>query len=303
MKKMTRVAQRGNWRKESIVPYLYILPSLVVVISVLILPILYGSYLSFFDPILGIKGMKFIGLLNYKKFVTSPEFLNSLKHSLQWAGGAILGGSIMSLMAAMLMNERYRGRNFLRGVILIPWVISAVTVGLVWGWIFSGSYGLLNNILWRLGMVKNIDDILWLSNPKLVLLICTAIAVWRGFPFGAIVWLATLESIPDQLYEAAQIDGANRFNRFRYVTWPELKPAFVLVNIVGGAAVFNSFDLIWVLTKGGPLRYSEILATHLYKVAFWDFRIGAAAAISVIMFLITLIFAVVFLYLTHRKEA
>ena len=117
------------------------------------------------------------------------------------------------------------------------------------------------------------------------------------------MWLATLESIPGQLYEAAQLDGANPFNRFRYITWPELKPAFVIVNIVGGAAVFNSFDLIWVLTHGGPLAYSEILATRLYKVAFWDFRIGAASAISVVMFLITLILAVVFLYVTRRKEA
>ena len=300
---MTRAADRGNRLKKSIVPYLYILPSLLVVISVLILPILYGLYLSFFNPIIGIEGMKFVGLLNYKKFVTAPEFLNALKHSFQWAGGAILGGSIMSLAAAMLMNERYRGRNFLRAVILIPWVISEVAVALVWGWILNGSYGLINNILFKLGMVKNIDDILWLSNPKLVLWICTAIAVWRGFPFGAIVWLATLESIPNQIYEAAQIDGANAFNRFLYVTWPELKPSFVLVNIVGGAAVFNSFGLIWVLTRGGPLRYSEILATHLYKVAFWDFRIGAAAAISVVMFLITAICAVVFLYITQIKEA
>ena len=284
------------------IPYVYILPSCIFLGGVMVYPLAYGFYLSFYDTLLGFPIDRFVGLQNYLELFRLPTFWTYLWQSAVWTLGSLIGGTMLALSAALLMNTTGPEKRLLRSVILTPWLSSSVVIALVWIWMFHGTFGIINDLFAKLGLVNLVNTPLWLSDEKLAMPSVILVNVWKGFPFGAIMYLAALEGIPEELYEAGKIDGTNVWQRFIYITLPSIKASMLMVILFGTIWTFNYFDLIWLMTRGGPLDHTEILATHLYKMAFTNYRIGAACAIGTVMFVLMAVFSYFYIKLYKFED-
>ena len=279
-------SQRGLFAriKDHRLDYLYILPALGVMLLVIAYPIYFTFYLSFFrtPPSLAMSDKIFNGVQNYVTVLSSSKFHEVTINTIVWTVWSTLISVVLGLGAALVLNREFIGRGILRGLLLIPYVISAVAASYIWRWIYHSDFGVLGAILLQFGFID--DKLNLLDNVDRVLPSLIVVNVWKEFPFAMIMILAGLQTVPDQLLKAAQVDGAGAFERFRHVTLPHLKGVMVITVLLLFVANLNHFTIPWIMTGGGPAGASDIWITHIYQIAFGRIRFGIASAYSVILF-------------------
>ena len=242
----------------------------------------------------------FIGLGNYARLLRDDVFWLSLWNSFVWVFGSVSLQFLGGFAAALLLHQTFRGRAVVRTLTLLPWIIPGVVVALIWEYLYQPNYGALNDLLARAGLMT--DKVAWLSNPSLAMPAVIATNVWRGVPFFAIMLLAGLQAIPDELYEAARVDCAGVVDRFWHITLPMLRPIIVVATATRIIWTFNYADLIFVMTSGGPANATQITSTYTLLQAYSNLDFGYAATLSVVLLLIMLAFTTLYLRVTRGVE-
>lgn len=222
-----------------------------------------------------------LGLANFERVLGHEATWLAFVNSLVYTVGTLVPAFLLGLVAALLFNKAFPARRWLRSLLLIPWAVPGVIVSINFLWMFDASYGVVNSVLRRLGLIST--DVAWFVNADTAMLAVILPTVWKSFPFFAITMLAALQSIPLHLYEAARVDGANAWQQFRYVTWPGIRGPAMLAVLLNSLWTFREFDIIFASTGGGPAGATETLGILLYREAFSSFRFGTAAAIGVLM--------------------
>lgn len=281
--------------------YVLILPSLLLITLLDLYPILQGVVMSFqYQNQMRPDPEAFVGLTHYvRAFTEQQAFWSSLGKTLVWTAGSVAGAYVLALGLALLLNLEIWGRGFLRAIFLIPWVIPDVCTALLWKWLYGDEYGIINFLLLKAGLIES--PILWLSNPDMAMPAVIFVQIWKLYPVMFIVLLAALQNVPKELSEAATIDGANMRQRFWYVTLPAIRPSSVIITLLASIWTFQAFDIVYLLTGGGPADATKILPTLIYEKAFWGLEMGYAAALSMLMLLGLMVFSIAYL-LVYRQE-
>ena len=266
--------------------YFYVLPALGAMLLVIGYPIYYTINLSFHftSPSLAMTENVWIGLDNYRTVLRDSSFRNATENTIVWTVFSTLFSFIIGTIAALVLNREFLGRGFLRGLLLIPYVISAVAASYIWRWILHSDYGVFGAATTELGLTDG--PINFLDNVDRVLPTLIMVNVWKEFSFAMIMMLAGLQTVPEQLHRAAMVDGASTWHRFWHITVPHLKGVGLVTVLLLMVTNLNSFTIPWVMTGGGPANASEIWITHIYEIAFTRVRFGIASAYSVILFLV-----------------
>lgn len=275
-------------------------PAILILLAMLAYPVMYSAYLSLHEYNLRRpRSFEFIGLGNYTEILSDSQFWNAAWVTLLFSVGSIALTIMLGTMLALLLNEKWPGRGILRAVTLIPWAIPPVVNGLVWQWLLEGQYGLLNAILLNLGIIDTYQA--WLVQPATALPSLVLAEVWNNTPFVAIIMLAALQTIPDELYDAAKVDGANLFQRFWFVTLPWLSHSLLLVLITQTMFALRAFDIIYVLTGGGPGNSTTVLAWLTYVTTFSYSDFGKGNAYAYIIALVTLVLSVAYIRMLWKR--
>ena len=242
----------------------------------------------------------FIGLKHFSNLLADSLFWSSLQNTLIWTAGVVFGTILISVPVALILNDDFAGRGIARVIVMLPWAISLTMTAIVWRWTLNGQAGMLNATLFQLGLLDGPFE--WLARAETAFPMEIGIGVLVSIPFTTTVFLGGLSSMPEDIYEAARIDGATAWQRFRHLTLPLLRPFINIALVLNIIYVFNSFPIIWVLTQGGPANSTDILVTYLYKLAFRFGRLGEASAVSLVMFAVLLAFTIVYAVLLMRGE-
>ena len=282
--------RRTNWT-----PYVFILPALLIIVCISFYPILYGVYLSFTDwYLLKSPDPIWAGLDGYRRLVHDPDLRASLVRTVSWTLGTIVLEYAIGLPLALLLNRKFKLNGIFSGLILLPWVTPSIVAAYTWRWLLDSEYGIVQAVLHDLGIAGERS---LLAEPNRVLPTLIVISAWKGAPFMAIALLATLKSIPPDIYEAAAIDGAGAFRRFTSITFPSIRKVSVVMSLVLGILAFYSFDIVWVLTKGGPSDRSQLIGVYLFRSFFERLEFSYAATIGVFMLLLLAVVSFVYLKL------
>jgi len=269
--------------EKEYIPYLYILPTLILLTTITIYPCIHAIYLAFTDYNPMFRECNFIGLRNFVELITEPIFSTAFWNNVIWTIGIVGAEFILGLFTALLLHQDFPGRTLCRGLVLFPWVIPWVVGGVLWRSIYHPTVGVLNYILTKLGIIHS--DIAWFGGDY-ALFSLMIIMIWKMVPFMVVMLLAGLGAIPVQLYEAARIDGANKFQSLLYITLLLLKPIAGISILLSFIWVFKHFDIVYSTTQGGPVNATLLLSVMTYRNAFRYYRMGYAAAIGVFMFII-----------------
>jgi multiple sugar transport system permease protein len=284
-----------------LVPLFMILPSLALALFVIGYPIADLVRTSLHEVNRFGQLRDFAGLANFAAVFADPLFLASLWRTLIWTAGVVVGTILISMPVALILNDDFIGRGVARVIVMLPWAISLTMTAIVWRWTLNGQAGLLNATLMQLGALER--PVEWLATADLAFPIQIGIGILVSIPFTVTVFLGGLASMPQDIYEAARIDGATAWQRFRHLTLPLLRPFLNIAVVLNIIYVFNSFPIIWVTTQGGPANSTDILVTYLYKLAFRFGKLGEAAAVSLVMFAALLAFTIVYVLLLMRERS
>ena len=287
------------WRRERWVGVAYILPAFFVLGLVLFFPYLFAAYLSF-NRVSPLLETTYAGLANFARALQDRVFLIGVQNTLVLVLFSQIIAFVLALSGAMALRERTALNSVIRVVLLIPWAIPGVVTALTWKWILDGHFGILNQLLASTGIVDRYVS--WLASPDYALGAVIIVNVWRSYPFTLLMLLAGLQAIPDELYEAAAIDGASPWQRFAYITLPIMRPVIAITIILTAIWDFKTFDLVWILTGGGPGYATEILPTLIYKTAFSRLDFGYASAIALLMALIMIVPISIYIRSTTRTR-
>ena len=291
----------SNFNIERYMPVIFILPCVVILLSVSVFPFIYSLFLSFNSWQLATGGSKeFVWFSNYGKLFTEPRFWNSMLNMGKELVFGVSAQFVIGLLIALVLNRIFRTRSLITTLLLLPMMIPPVVVGCNWRQIYHFTYGPLNYIL-RLFHISS-EGLNWLGSVKLSMPSIIISDTWEWTPFMMIVLLAGLQSIPVELYEVARVDGASRFQLFWNITLPLLKPTIIVVVLIRAMDAFKLFDLVVLLTQGGPASSSETVAYYNYLVGFKYFNVGYAAALAYIQLIIIIIIANIFLKFLPGEE-
>jgi multiple sugar transport system permease protein len=261
--------------------YLMLVPLLVFVIGMLAYPFFSALYLSFTKKILG-QAPEFIGLAHYIELITEDlRFRKVAYNSIVYTVSAVALKLIFGMIMALVLNQPIRARGLFRGLLLLPWVMPTVVTALTWNWIFDGTFGVLNYILLSLHLVSM--PVPWLADRTMAMVALILVNAWRGFPFFGVSLLAGLQTIPQERYEAAEVDGASLFQRFRHITLPGLRGVIIVTTMLSTIWTFNDFALPMILTRTGPNDATNIFGTYTFQVGFVGSRLGYGIAATAIM--------------------
>jgi len=283
---------RRHWR-ETVLRIACITPPLALLAGLVLYPVLETVYLSFTKSSFIQPVPRFVGLRNYVQLLTSPTFIEVLTNSLLWTVAVVAAQFVLGLSSAILLSQRFRGRLLLRSLVVLPWIMPGVIAGVLWKLLYDPYLGPINAVGSALGLVDG--NPAWLSQSGTALLAVIIAAVWKGFPLSTVMYMAAYQNVPAELREAASIDGANAWQTFRSVTLPALAPTIRTTVLLTVVWTFNYFDLVYVMTGGGPGESSEIFPTFIYREAFKDVNYGMAGAYGVVSVLILSIFTIVYL--------
>lgn len=271
--------------------FVLVAPALLFLAATLGWPLVQAVQLSLQDVrVIGAPGA-FIGLDNYSRVLSNPSFWNAAWLSVVWVVANAVLQTVLALAVALVLNEKFPGVRVARTWVILTWIVPTVVVVVIWRWLFSTSGGMINPLLIQAGIVER--PVGFFATPWTAMATLVFINSWRWFPFIALMMLAGLTRIPDDLYEAARIDGANAWQRFKRITWPLLAPTLGVLAVIGTLLSFNVFDIIWLLTSGGPAGGSRTLPVLIYETAFKGYRLSEAATVSVLATLLLMAFAVV----------
>lgn len=282
--------------------YLLILPSVIVIGVVLVYPIIYSGYLTFFETFVGPGTLILtpVGLKNFIEVVESPQWWLAFGRTLYFVLYDIFVGMGLGLGIALLLNKEFRLRGVARALVLFPYVLPTIVRALMWKWIYNSDYGFLNGLLFQLGLIK--DYIPWLSNPRLAIHMVIIANIWEGTPFAIIMYLAALQTIPKELYEASEIDGATPWQTFTKITFPLIKPMTLILMVIKTVATFKIFDLVYALTSGGPGDSTQVVGYLMYSTVFDSLQFGKGAAMSCILLVIIIFLVLIYLRLFQIEK-
>lgn len=275
---------------------LFLLPAIVILGVFNFYPAIYSLYLSFFDWNGLTPTKEPVGFRNYARMLGSAEFWNSLRVTFIYAGGMTVASLAIGMVVAVLLNQPIRGRAIYRTLYFLPVITPTVAAGVVWRYLFDPSQGVVNRGLATVG----IDGPSWLIDPSWALLAVIVVGVWKRVGFNMIVYLAALQGIPKAHYEAAQLDGANAWQQFRFITLPLLAPSTFFLTVTALIDAFQVFDLVYVMTSGGPLKGTDVIGYYLYRYGFRYYELGFASAIAYVMFLVIFLVTLAQFRLTRR---
>lgn len=298
---MSRSPQALLERRYARLGLLLIAPTIVVFCAVIVYPLLAAIYLSLFQLYTPTLEGSFVGISNYRDLLARGEFWISLRNTLVWTVGTLSLQIVLGIGMALMLHQAVWFRSLARSLILFPYFVSTVVAVLVWRWLFNDLYGILNHMLIGSGVVDMPVD--YLGSMPNAMISMILVGAWKYFPFVVIAVLARLQTIPDSLYEAARIDGAGPIARFFDVTLPQLRDVLVVIILLRAIWDFKEFDLIFLLTGGGPVISTQTLPLLVYKEAFALNQMGMAAAYAVVMMAIMLVFMVVYIRRTREKDA
>jgi multiple sugar transport system permease protein len=277
----------------------FLLPTLASIGAVAIYPVLLGLWLSFRDTTLASPTDTFIGLGNYSQIFSDSQFWNAWIHTIQFTTASTLLETLIGLMIALVLAEEFRGRGIVRAAMLVPWAIPTVVTSKMFGWLFDGQNGIVNYLLRSVGIIQHNLD--WIGSPDLALVTIIIADVWKTTPFMGLLLLAGLQTIPGSLAEASVIDGANPWQHFWYIRLPLLTPTLLIASMFRALDAFRIFDLVYVLTGGGPADATEVLSTLTYKQLFSALQVGYGSALATTMFITEIVIAVIFGVFLLRK--
>jgi multiple sugar transport system permease protein len=285
-------------RRDLLFALLLIAPALTVLLLLSIYPLFYSITISLQTETAG--GFKW-GLTNFTRLISDPFFRTAMAHTFVYAAAALVFEFSIGLTLALLLNSQIRGRTFFRAALLVPMMLPAVVVGVVWRLMLNPNFGAINGTLKELGL--NTESLTWTASPRLALLSVIAVDVWQWTPFVFLVLLAGLQAIPQEPYEAALIDGSSRWQTFRYVTLPLLKPAILIALLLRTMDLLRVFDQIFILTEGGPGFATETISLYIYRTAFRFFDFGYAAAMSFVLLALTNVISTIYIRFLQTKQA
>ncbi|NNB84815.1 sugar ABC transporter permease [Corallococcus sp. AB032C] len=285
----------GSQARERRQAYLLVAPAVVVLAVVALYPVLAAIWLSLHRYILVFGERRFTGLENYAYLMGDVRFWSALGNTAYFTAVAVVVELLLAVPLALLLNRAFPGRGLLRASVLVPWAIPTVVSARLWAWMFNPDYGLINRLLGG-------AEINWLGAPGYALHAAILVDVWKTTPFVALLVLAGLQGIPEDLYKAARVDGASGWRQFRSITMPLLKPALLLAVLFRSLDAFRVFDAIYVLTEGGPANTTETLSIYAYKTLMRSGDFGYGSTLSVATFLCVVLLAVVWLRWLGREE-
>jgi len=277
-------------KQKILVPLVFLSPGLIVFLVGFVYLMGYEFYLSFHSYSLAAlnKGMKFVGLGNYIEALNNPHLWHSLKVSFTYSFSTVFLELVVGLGFALLLNRKFKGRSSSRAIVLLPVIFTPILVGLMWQFMLRYN-GIMNYFLQLMG----INKVVWFSS-NVALFTIILVSVWQNFPFAFLILLSSLQTIPPELVEAAEIDGSSSLQKFRYVIFPMLRPAMLIILVIRTMDSLRVFDRIFILTEGGPARSTETLAFSVYVEAFRFFRLGYASALSFLLLIFVVVFVVLY---------
>ena len=287
-------------RKNTIWPYLLVAPALAIVLTVVFIPAVNALLMSFKNyDLRRPSSIGFIGLKNYAAIFADPLFWQSLWKTLVWVTLGVGFQFVFGFILALLLNKKFLGRGLVRSLSLIPWVTPGVLIGLMWRWIFDGNYGVLNDLLLKIGLIH--DKVPFLAQESTAFPAVILTIIWQGIPFFALMLLAGLQGIPDELYDAASVDGASGIQKFFLVTIPSLKSVIFVTTLLRIIWVANSVDVIFNLTEGGPAYSTQTLSVYIFNKGN-SLNLGYAATMSIMLTLALASVAVLYLRNIFRNQ-
>lgn len=284
-------------------PYLFLLPAGLLIAIFLGIPLILGIVTSFQFNKLNVPGVYFNGIDNYIAVINDKFFGLTLMNSLWWVLFSIIFQFVLGLTLAMLLSRmgKGRGKTVYQSLVLLPWAVPGFLVALIWKWLFNGQYGVINDVLMRSGLIR--EPIAFLATTQTSLPSVIIANIWYGVPFFAIMILAALQSIPSDVYEAADIDGASAITKFFKITLAYIKPTIYSTVLLRVIWLFNSADMIYTMTGGGPRNSSATMATYIIQKAFTEMNFGQASALGVLFLIILSIYTVVYIVATKFEQA
>lgn len=286
--------KKGKRLRPSYWPF--IIPALIVVVGVILFPWLFTLWMSSMEWRVG-EEQRFVGLANYARLLTDVRFLESMGHTLVYTALSVIAPLIFGTAAALAFNSKLPARGLLRGIFVMPMMATPVAIALVWTMMFHPQLGVLNYLLSQVG----VGPLQWVFHPNTVILSLVLVETWQWTPLVMLIVLGGLAALPTEPYESAQIDGANGWQRFRYITLPMIGPFLMVAVIIRTIDALKSFDIIYTITQGGPGTASETINLYLYSVAFTYYDIGYGSAIAVVFFFIIILLSLILLYLRQRS--
>ena len=285
-------------RKNALAGWLLLAPSLILIVGLILYPIGYNLWLSLFDKHAFMPVQKFVGLQHYRYFLSDPEFWSAFYYGTVYAAVTMVLQLLLGVAAALLLNEAFRGRALLRGIVLFPYVIPTIVAVILWKWLLNDSYGLVNYLLMAVGVVR--VPVAWLGKDWIMFSLVVA-SVWQFFPFVVVTYLARLQTIPPELYEAATVDGATLWKRFLHVTLPQTRNVLFVIVLLRSIWMFTKFDTVWLMVgESAVSRYVRTLPVYAYARSFTYLQAGMGAALAVIMF--GMLLAATFVYFRMFRE-
>lgn len=298
----TAAARKPAWlsrhQRELLGGLLLLSPALLILLGLVVYPFFYAIWLSFLEKSVGTVG-RFVGLNNFRYVITWPQFLAALSNTATFTIVAVAIKFALGMAVALVLNQHIRGRNFFRAFLLLPWVIPAFVVYLTWRWLYDPLQGLLNYALLDFGLITR--PVAFLSSKETAMISVIIAHAWRGFPFFAVSFLAGMQTIPIELYEAAQVDGASRWQQFRHITLPSLYHIIGVVLLLQTIWTANAFEPIYLLTGGGPSDATTVYTLLAYLMGIVNLRLGEAAAVSVLFLPLLIGLVLVVTGLLHRR--
>ena len=284
-------------KRDLLLPALFIAPAMAVLLSLSIYPLIYSVTISLQQRTSTGVNWTFG---NFTRLINDNFFWTAMGHTFVYAAVALAVEFLLGLGLALLLNKQIRGRGLFRASLLVPMMLPTVVVGVVWRLMLNPNFGAVNGTLKQLGI--NTENLTWTASPRLALLSVIAVDVWQWTPFVFLVLLAGLQAIPQEPYEAALIDGSSRWQTFRHVTLPLLKPAILIVLLLRTMDLLRVFDQIFILTEGGPGFATETISLYIYRTAFRFFDFGYAAAMSFVLLALTNIISAIYIRLLQARE-
>lgn len=287
-------------QREALTGLLLLLPSLIIILGITLQPVLSTLYLSLFDADLGQGQDVFIGLGNYRSLLTDPVFWQTIQRTLYFTFVSVGLELLIGLAIALLIHAHPPGWRALRTALIIPWAIPTIVNGTMWRWIYNADYGALNGLLVQLGLLDRYVP--WLTNPRTAMNLVILADIWHSVPFVALILQAALATLPVELDESAQVDGANAWQRLWHVRLPLLRPAILVVLVIRSVEAFRVFDIIYVITAGGPAFGTVTISYLTYLETFSFGHVGRGSALSFLISLITLVLAAIYIRVLYRPE-
>jgi multiple sugar transport system permease protein len=287
-------------REEAAFGYSLLVPAAILIVVLVGVPFLNALWLSFHRKLLGAQDAPWIGLQNYLTLLADNTFWMAVRNTFAFTAGSIGIKLVIGMAIALVLNEALPIRGLWRSIVMLPYAMPTLVSVLVWKWMYNDVAGVLN----YLAMTSGVSDhqVLWLGDPNIAMPAVIAVNVWRGFPFFVISFLAGLQTVPQELFDAAKVDGAGVWARFQHVTLPGIMPVVAVTTLFSAILTFNDFSIIWILTQGGPGNATNVLSTLTYKIAIPGLELGKGVAVSVLMLPILVLMIVLLNRFISRRE-